>query len=62
MAEKKRDYARESVTAKARGETYVSLKLNKTLKEDFSEKCAQNGTTMNAVLKAYIERYLSGEF
>ena len=52
--------ARESVMPKARSKTYVSLKVNKILKEEFAAKCVQNGMTTNAVLKAYIECYLQG--
>lgn len=60
--EKKRDYAKEWETAKLRGELKVGVKVSKQLSDDFSAKCAANGTNKNAVLKRYIERYTYENF
>lgn len=57
MAEYKRNYAREAETAKLRGEVKIGVKATQKLNEDFTAKCAENGTNKNAVLKRYIERY-----
>ena len=57
MGEYKRNYAREAETAKARGETRVSIKVTKQVLEDFKKQCEKNGTTRNAVITKYIERY-----
>lgn len=57
MGEYKRNYAREAETAKARGELKIGVKVNQTLNDAFTKQCEKNGTTKNAVLKRYIERY-----
>lgn len=59
---KERDYKHEAETAKARGETILTIKVSKPLAEDFRTKCAANETNKNAVLKRYIERYTYEEF
>lgn len=54
---KERDYKHEAETAKLRGETILTMKVSKTMAEDFKAKCTANDTNKNAVLKRYIERY-----
>ena len=59
MAE--RNLQREYQTAKARGETLIGVKVPKQVADCFTAKCTQNGTTKNAVLKAYILQYTYGD-
>ena len=62
---KERDYAKEWQREKERRsqtEARVSVKMTPELAEAFAKKCVQNGTTKNAVLKSYIERYTYQNF
>lgn len=62
---KARDYAKEWQREKehrAQTEGRVSVKMTPELADAFTKKCAQNGTTKNAVLKSYIERYVYQNF
>ena len=63
--EKKRNYAREWETEKIRikeNEARIVVKTTPKINDDFSAKCAANGTNKNAVLKRYIERYTYENF
>ena len=61
---KERDYAREWQTEKARQSNYikVTVKLTKQENADFDAKCAMLGTTKNAVLRSYVQRYTYQDF
>ena len=56
---RKRDYAKEWQRDKERrsDEKIVGARVSVALATDFESQCAFNGTTKNAVLKSYIERY-----
>lgn len=62
---KERDLKREWELEKARtaGKEYrVVCKIPMDLANRFAEKCTNNKTTKNAVLKKYIERYTDENF
>lgn len=62
---KERDYAKEYQREKARRaatEARIVVKVAPKLNEDFELKCTQQGTSRNAVLKNFIERYTYDDF
>lgn len=57
-----RDYKREYQLAKGKeSRTALTTRVPKTIAEDLRAKCALEGTTPNAVLKAFTYAYINGE-
>ena len=55
-----KEWQREKITRKT-SETRIVVKVLPSVADDFVKQCERRGTTRNAVLKEYIEKYTYGE-